>query len=177
MYWNPSSLVDCNLSNQDRIHAIKNWFQQLQQVGGPDYKQAFEYFSIWTLLLFPIPFQTRLFQLLKYNMILQTCLGGFYITYIHPKIIHVHYLQLDIDKLLLKFIDFCAHHSLLLLYFIIFNDNVFPPKSFCEYYIINCPFVFYCLSYSIYHKYGLTFFDMFVLFIVYHLIIFLFFFL
>jgi len=175
MYFNPLSIImsrqSSGLSNYERLQAIQCWLHQLKASGGPRFIEAFQYFSVWTVLVYPIPFQTRLLQLVKMNMILQTCLGGFYITYVHPKIIHVHYLQLDLDRLLLQLIDFFAHHSLFLLYPCIF-DNVFPPVSGAEYWIINLPFFIYCLSYDIHHKYGLSYHsDMIVLFFLYHLIL------
>ena len=174
MYFNPSSIFTLGISHYDRLQSIRCWCQDLRLYGGPRYVEALEYFSIWTLLLFPIPFQTRLFQLVKYNMILQTCIGGFYITYVNPKIIHVHYLLIDIDRFLLQCIDFLAHHSLVILHSLLFN-KVFPPRSFFEYYIMNMPFTLYCLSYDIHHKYGLSYrSDMILLFCIYHIILLLF---
>ena len=175
MYFNPLSIFSHRMSNRTRIHAVQSWLQQLKDSGGPQFSEAFEYFSVWTILVFPIPFKTRIFQLIKMNMILQTCLGGFYISYVHPKIIHVHYLQIDIDRFLLQVIDLFAHHSLLIIHSFIF-DNVFPPISGAEYSIINMPFIFYCLSYDIHHKYGLSYqSDMIVLFVLYHCILLFFF--
>ena len=53
---------------------------------------------------------------MKFHMILHASLGGAYISYIYPKILHVHYMNIILDGFLLQVVDFFFAHQVFLIF-------------------------------------------------------------
>lgn len=176
------------LTMNECMEEIQEWRQNLDF----SWKDVFSYFSTWAICASMIPFQTKLFQLVRFNMILQAAIGGFYITYIHPKEIKIHYLHLIVDGFLLKMIDLVAHQSLLFIYLYFgagitsANGPIGPsgpsgpigpigpigPTSFFEYIIMNLPFCIYLMNFDLEEKYGVNRIDLMKMLPFYYLFIF-----
>lgn len=179
---NPRHLLA--LTMNECMEEIQEWRQNLDF----SWKDVFSYFSTWAICASMIPFQTKLFQLVRFNMILQAAIGGFYITYIHPKEIKIHYLNLIVDGFLLKMIDLVAHQSLLFIYLYFgtgitsangpnsgpcgSNSGPCGPTCFFEYLIMNLPFSIYLMNFDLEEKYGVKQMDLMKMVPFYYLFIF-----
>ena len=163
---NPCALF--KKTRHERTEIVKQWYHQLNF----SWKDPLSYFSMWTILFSILPFQTRIFQLMKSNMILQTSLGGFYMAYVRPKEIKIKYLNLIVDGWLLKLIDLVAHQSLLFLYLYGNGGTFLYPDNFFEYYAMNLPLLVYIFNFDMEEKYQFTSSDFFYLAPVYFIILF-----
>ena len=67
---NPRHLLA--LTMNECMEEIQEWRQNLDF----SWKDVFSYFSTWAICASMIPFQTKLFQLVRFNMILQAAIGG-----------------------------------------------------------------------------------------------------
>lgn len=149
MIINPSYIFDVDQST--RMNVISQWYQSLNF----RWYDPFSYFSVWTLLIAMTPISNRFFLLLKFNMMLQTSIGGFYISYYYPRQIVIEYLNLILEGKLLYVIDFLSHHLPLLCFFGVYQTYLYP-ETFCEYVIMNIPLLSYVILFNVEQKYQLT---------------------
>lgn len=147
---------------------LQNWYTSIRF----SWKEFFSYYSTWAIVCFFIPFQNRLFQLMKFHMILHASLGGAYISYIYPKILHVNYMNIILDGFLLQVVDFFAHQVFLI--FLCQYQNRPIMCNLVEFCIVNTPLVIYLCHFNVGYRYGLRIRDMLFLLVLY--IFFLFFF-
>ena len=98
------------------------------------------------------------------NVLLQTFLGGLYITYINPRYIKIPYLNLIITDSILYFTDFISHQ--LPFYFSLFH---FSPLSISwqDFLLINIPISIYLYFFNYEYRYDIQKNDVFTLFITY----------
>ena len=137
------------LSPKKRIKFLKVWLSTVKF----NTLEIFSYFTIWTLSLSFLPIQNPFFLKLKYNMLLQISLGGFYITYICPRILKVEYLNAILRQNVLRIVDISSHHLPL---FLFFYQNELPTKfSVKEFFFVNLPILGYLCCFDIQKKYGL----------------------
>jgi len=154
-----------SLSNQERYNVLQLWYKDIQF----SWSSVFSYFSVWNLLLsfFITEFfnKNELLYKLKINVLLQTFLGGFYITYINPRYIKIPYLNLIITDSILYGTDFISH-QLPFYYFLYFHS--YPMDlSWKEFIFINIPISIYFLFFNYEERYGIKINDIYILFLSY----------
>ena len=158
-------LLLCSLSSQEKYNVLQLWYKDIHF----SWSSVFSYFSVWNLLLsfFLTKFfnENELFYKLKINVLLQTFLGGFYISYINPCYIKIPYLNLIITNSILYSIDFFSH-QLPFYYFLLFHSRPMP-LSWQEFIFINIPISFYFLFFNYEYRYGININDIFILFLSY----------
>lgn len=144
---------------EERYSKLKIWYSSIKF----SWKEVFSYYSSWAIVCFFIPFQTRIFKLMKLHMILHAALGGAYISYIHPKILYVHYMNIILDGLLLQIVDFFAHQVFLLS----FHNNIPKVCNLVDLCFVNTPILIYICNFDIGYRYGLGCSDIILLLLVY----------
>lgn len=149
---NPSVLF--YVTKTERLELLKLWYLGLNF----NIIQPFSYFSAWNIIIFIIitffiQNPSPILYKLKFNTLLQTSIGGFYISYIFPRFIKIPYLNIIIDRSLLYFIDFFSHHFLFL-YTLFYEKNI-PSFNFSEFFIMNIPFFLYFYIFNIFGKYNI----------------------
>ena len=105
-YFYPSLLMNAKITRIRRIKRLSNWYSNLD----PWYdilQEACTYLSMWNIL-FPYFFRVDK-STLQYTRLVCS-VGGAYMTWIHPKTIPVHYLQLYVEPPLTFLLDFLSHH-------------------------------------------------------------------
>ena len=114
--------------------------------------EPLQYFSTWTLLaFFLIPQEIILLQQMKFNMLFITSMVGLYMTYVYPKKILIHYLNIHVDGLILQVIDTLAH-QIPLLYSLCYETT--PKTSFwLEHFFVNIPMFVYMFCFDYFHLY------------------------
>ena len=133
------------------------------------WSDPFHYFSVWTLLAFLlIPEDIILLQQIKWNMLTQTYMTGLYLTYVSPKIIKIHYLNLQCNGIVLQMVDFIAHQ--IPFYYIFLFERVTPTKNWLEFLIVNLPLLYYLYKKDIKHYYHVRETDVLILFVMYPII-------
>jgi hypothetical protein len=158
------------LLTNDPERMIKEWYLSIDF----QWKEVFSYYSSWAILFFFIPFQSRIFQLMRFHMLLHASLGGAYISYLYPRILHVSYMNIILDGFLLQSIDFFAHH--LFLIFAMMNNHIPRVCTWIDLWIVNTPMLIYLFNFNIGYRYGLRMIDIMVLFCFYiGLVVFFFF--
>ena len=146
-------IVLFSLSNSERYNVLQLWYKDIQF----SWSSVFSYFSVWNLLLcfFITEYfnENELFYKLKMNVLLQTFLGGLYITYIKPCYIKIPYLNLIITDSILYICDFISH-QLPFYYFLFFHYNPIHI-SLKESIFINIPILIYFLFFNYEYRYGI----------------------
>ena len=111
------------------------------------------YYSTWSMIFCLVPYENKMIDLMKLNMLLHCSFGGFYFSYISPRKIHIEYLDLILDGFLLKIMDFLAHQ--LILFIFLFKKGIIYPENLIDYTFMNLPIIIYLYNFDIYHKYGI----------------------
>lgn len=144
---NPMELM--KMTSENRSVTLRKWVKHL------DFSlyDIFSYYSTWAMILYTIPINHRIFQLTVKNMLLQCSMGGFYFSYIFPKKINIFYLDLYLDGILLKVMDFLAHQLIFLSYII--TNRQLQPENIVEFMIMNLPIFIYLTNFDYTNKYGL----------------------
>ena len=144
---------------------LQSWIQSIDM----KWSDPFHYFSVWTFFAFLlIPDEIILLQQIKWNMLLQTYITGIYLTYVYPKIINIHYLNLKCHGFVLQVVDFIAHQ--VPFYITFFFQTLYPTTSWLEYIIVNLPLLYYLYKKDIKHYYHVRETDVFVLLIIYPIV-------
>ena len=146
---NPVEL--CTLDIQNRKRRLRTWMSELNF--GP--RDVLSYYSTWSMIFCLLPFQNRMLDLIKLNMLLQCSLGGFYFSYIFPCEIKIHYLKLILNGNLLKVMDFCAHQLIFFMY--LFKNGMVYPENFIDFFLMNIPMMVYMIFFDIHEKYGIDY--------------------
>ena len=153
------------LSNDERYNVLKLWYNDIQF----SWSSVFSYFSVWNLFLFFFITnffnENELLYKLKMNALLQTFLGGFYITYINPCYIKIPYLNLIITDSILYICDFISH-QLPFYSFLYFHSHPMD-LSWKEFIFINIPISIYFLFFNYEDRYGIKLNDIYILFFSY----------
>lgn len=167
---NPITLF--NLSYEERLQILNIWYKELYF----HWYDPLTYFSVWNIILdFIITKYLNdipIFYKLKMNVLLQTFIGGFYITYINPRYIKIPYLNLIITDSLLYIIDFFSHQIPFFYSLFYKEENILI--SWSDFIIINIPILFYIRFFPIYLKYNIKELDLLNLFIIYIFILYFF---
>lgn len=161
-----------NLSNRERYEILQLWHKEIHF----RWYDPFTYFSMWNIILYffittfldTIP----IFYKLKMNVLLQTFLGGFYISYINPRYIKVPYLNIILTDWLLYTIDFFSHQLLFFYSLFLQEENI--SISWMEFLIINIPILLYMRYFPIFLKYNIKDIDLMNLFFIYIFILYFF---
>jgi hypothetical protein len=124
----------------------------------------FSYFTIWTLVSFWycyfFPSQSFLIGPMK-TMVVQSSIGGFYITYIHPTQLYVPYCRMHMKGLMMKTLDLATHH--LPVIFVYQSGVLFSDHHWLEKFTWMWPIFFYLSFFSLYEKYNLRSIDIAIL--------------
>ena len=131
-----------NYKRKDKILFLQAWFKTVRF----NWKEFTSYFTIWTSIVNFLPFTNPLFLQVKQNMLLQTFIGGFYITFLHPTRLEVPYLNAVIYGKTLILIDMISHQ--LPFFYFLFQHGIHKIDTFWQFWIINIPI----LSYIYFHK-------------------------
>ena len=130
--------------------------------------EPLHYFSTWTLMaFFFIPEEIILLQQMKWNMLFITSMVGFYMTYVYPKKIFIHYLNLCADGLILQVIDIFAHQIPFL--YSLFYENTPQTTFWLEHFFVNIPIFVYIFSFDYFHLYHVRESDVLILLGLYYL--------
>lgn len=157
-------IVLFSLSNDERYNVLRLWYQEICF----SWSSVFSYFSVWNLILsFFITeyfYENDLLYKLKMNVLLQTFLGGFYITYLNPCYIKIPYLNLIITDSILYITDFISHQ--LPFYFSLFHSSPMYI-SWQEFIFINIPISIYLSFFNYEYRYHINKKDLCILFFSY----------
>ena len=121
------------------------------------------YFTIWSLIVFsvylyfPHPF---LFHPMK-TMLLQSSVGGFYITYVYPTELYVPYCKFFMKGWSMKLLDVLSHH-LPFLYVCLYLDDT-QNIPFVQKWLSVFPLLFYSQVFCLSEKYWLRANDIYLL--------------
>lgn len=159
---NPQILF--SLPHQERKHVLELWYHDIHF----SWSSVFSYFSVWNLLSFIFIsdyfYMNELLYKLKINLLLQTFIGGFYISYLFPKYIKIPYLNLIITDIILYSIDFFSHQ--LPFFYTLFHSRPISV-SWSDFIIMNLPITFYIIFFDYEYRYGIRLKDIFFLFFYY----------
>lgn len=157
-------IVLFTLSNEERYNVLQLWYQDIQF----SWSSVFSYFSVWNLILYffitEYCYENELLYKLKMNVLLQTFLGGFYITYINPRYIKIPYLNLMITDSILYGTDFISHQ--LPFYFSLFHSSPIHI-SLQEFIFMNIPISIYLSVFNYEYRYHINKKDVCILFFSY----------
>lgn len=142
----PQELI---LMTQDEIYTTLEYWKKSLDI---KWYHPLEYFSTWTLLAFLIiPEEIILLQQMKYNMLFVTAMVGMYMTYIYPRKILIHYLDIRADGIILQFIDIVAHQLPFL--YTLFYENTPKTTFWLEHIFVNLPILIYIFFFDYFHFY------------------------
>lgn len=146
-------LILFRLSKTERYDVVRQWYSQLSFY----WYEPLTYFSMWNIIIYTFITlflnEVPIFYKLKMNVLYQTFLGGFYITYIHPKNIKVQYLNLILTDWLLYTVDFLSHQLLFFHSLLTYKKSI--SLSWTEFIIINIPIFLYIRFFPIFYKYNI----------------------
>jgi hypothetical protein len=163
MMLNPIELLSLPTSTAKR--RVQEWKQNLYF----KWYEPFEYYSTWNLVMFfLVPDHVKLLQQVKFQMLFQTYMVALYMTYIYPRHIKIHYLNLEIDGIVLQFVDFLAHQCPF--YYSFFFEKQYPLESIFQYIIIHFPILLYFSLEDVMHMYHVRSFDIIILSVLYSIL-------
>ena len=146
-------LILFRLSKTERYDVVRQWYSQLSFY----WYEPLTYFSMWNIIIYTFITlflnEVPIFYKLKMNVLYQTFLGGFYITYIYPKNIKVQYLNLILTDWLLYTVDFLSHQLLFFHPLLTYKKSI--SLSWTEFIIINIPIFLYIRFFPIFYKYNI----------------------
>lgn len=146
-------LILFRLSKTERYDVVRQWYSQLSFY----WYEPLTYFSMWNIIIYTFITlflnEVPIFYKLKMNVLYQTFLGGFYITYIYPKNIKVQYLNLILTDWLLYTVDFLSHQLLFFHSLLTYKKSI--SLSWTEFIIINIPIFLYIRFFPIFYKYNI----------------------
>ena len=146
-------LILFRLSKTERYDVVRQWYSQLSFY----WYEPLTYFSMWNIIIYTFITlflnEVPIFYKLKMNVLYQTFLGGFYITYIYPKNIKVQYLNLILTDWLLYTVDFLSHQLLFFHSLLTYKKSI--SLSWTEFIIINIPIFLYIRFFQIFYKYNI----------------------
>ena len=144
--FNPRLLF--NYSSDEVRHIVKKWNSELNF----HWYDPIQYFSTWNICAFLLfPTSITWLQQIKFFMLLQTSLVGMYMTYVYPRVIKIHYLQLECDSFILQIID-SLFHQLPFFYSLLFHPY-YPLESRLEKMMVHVPILFYISQQDFFHLY------------------------
>ena len=158
VFWWKQSKLFFLLNKKMRVRPVVDF------IGG-----FFSYFTIWTLvgvgyILSYNPSSLFLKGVVK-TMVVQSSIGGFYITYIYPRNIYVPYCNIHLRGPWMKILDFFSHH--LPVFWIHLDRNNFSStkdKIFLQQKLFwLVPVLIYISLFSVSIKYHLRNQDIFIL--------------
>jgi hypothetical protein len=88
-------------TRKEKMLFLKAWLKTVRW----EWKAFTSYFTVWTSIVNLLPLTTPLFLQIKHNMLLQTFIGGFYITFMYPTKLEVPYLNAVVRGKTLILID------------------------------------------------------------------------
>lgn len=154
--FNPSELL--SLPAPEVKRRLVGWTESLNF----KWYEPFEYFSVWNLFMFFfVPDRIAWLQQIKFQMAFQTYLVALYMTYVYPKQIKIHYLNIVANGKILQCIDFLAHQCPF--YYCIFFEKRYPLETFFQFALVHAPIVFYFLFENVRHMYQVRMHDIIVL--------------
>lgn len=154
-------LILFEIPSNERLNVLRIWFNEINF----SWSSVFSYFSVWNLLLcFFITDTNDLLYKLKINVLLQTYLGGLYLSYIYPTYIKIPYLNLIITDSVLYITDFIAHQIPFYYHLLNFSSITI---SWQEFIFINFPILTYIYFFDYEYRYNLEKRDLFSLFCIY----------
>lgn len=125
-----------------------------------DFNKFFEYYTIWGLLVHFLLPDYGFLLLLKFQMALQIAVGGFYITYVHPRYIFVPFWKIILCQFPLYFADFISHYIPLIYYLTCYQLKY---TSFSDFLVGIPPFLCYICLNNFFDKYHIGVNDFFMI--------------
>lgn len=153
MYINPNIIFLKTRSEACLI--VSKWYGSLPTVSYM-MREMGTYFTVWVCLLWCVQFFIGLTPAVSHVfnvMSIHASFGGFYITYIFPKVLIVPYCRLYIDGIFLCVLDVMSHHYIMV-DAIIFRDRTERP-DWWTIPLAYIPSVFYVLLFSPIRRYTL----------------------
>ena len=146
---------------KEKILFLKTWWKTVRL----DWKAFTSYFTVWTSIVNFLPLTNPLFIQIKHNMLLQTFIGGFYITFLYPTRLEVPYLNAVIRGKTLILIDIISHQ--LPFFYFLSQCGIQKITSFSDFWIVNVPILTYIYVHKGLKKYHLLNNDIVNLFMIY----------
>lgn len=148
-------------TRKEKMLFLKAWWKTVHW----EWKAFTSYFTVWTSIVSLLPLTNPLFIQIKHNMLLQTFIGGFYITFLHPTKLEVPYLNAVIRGKTLLLIDVISHQ--LPFFYFLSQWGIQKITSFPEFCLVNAPILTYIYVHKGLNKYHLINNDIMNLFLMY----------
>ena len=114
MYVNPN-IIFLKPRSEARL-LVSKWYASLPTVSHM-LREMFTYFTVWVCVMWCAQFFIDLSPVVSHVfhvMSIHASFGGFYITYIFPKVLIVPYCRLYIDGVFLSVLDVMSHHYIMI---------------------------------------------------------------
>ena len=141
-------MKDCLVVDNTAFQQRKEIFHRVKYF--KHFPKFFHYFTIWGLVSHAFLPDSHLFLMIKFQMALQIALGGFYITYIHPKYLYIPFWNIIIRHSPLYVMDFLSHY-LPLIYYLFCTKIVY--KSSLDFLVGYLPILCYFCLFDIQEMY------------------------